>query len=166
MIDVRQIREHEWERLRDIRLQALADTPTAFSTTLAEAESYPDSVWHERAVAGSAGIDQVTVIAVAGDRTVGMTVALGRPHGGTEVVPIVSVYVSPSVRRNGVGKRLLDVAEQWVRDRGASRTSLWVEEKNEPARGFYESTGYLPTGDRQQMATSPRTWEVRLEKSL
>ena len=166
MIEVRQIRGAEWERLRSIRLEALADTPSAFSTTLADAEAFPDSLWQERATAGAAGRDQITVIAMSGERTVGMTVALGRPGSDFAVLPIVSVFVAPSERRQGVAVRLLEIAEEWARNHGASRTSLWVEEENVPARCFYESIGYVATLDRQQMAASPGTWEVRLEKDL
>ena len=166
MIDVRQIRSHEWERLRDIRLEALVDTPTAFATTFAEAEAFPDSLWQERTGAGAAGHDQITVLAVSGDRTVGMTVALGRPGNDRRVVPIVSVYVTPRERRKGVAQRLLNTAEEWARNHGASRTSLWVEEENVPARCFYESIGYIRTLDRQRMPASPGTWEIRLEKYL
>ena len=166
MIEVRQIRDHEWERLRSIRLEALVDTPSAFATTFAEAEVYSDSLWQERAIAGAAGRDQITVLAVSGERTVGLTVALGRPGPDLAVVPIVSVFVSPSERRQGVAVRLLDVAEEWARNHGASRTSLWVEEQNAPARSAYASTGYIGTLDRQQMPASPGTWEIRMEKYL
>jgi GNAT superfamily N-acetyltransferase len=166
MIKVRQIRSDEWERLRDIRLEALTDTPSAYSTTLVEAEAYPNSLWWERAIAGAAGVDQITVLAVSGERTVGMTIALGRPDNDRRIVPIVSVYVTPSERRKGVAERLLSVAEEWVRDHGGSRTSLWVEESNLPARGFYESIGYVATLDRQRMTSPPPGWEIRLEKYL
>jgi GNAT superfamily N-acetyltransferase len=166
MIKVRQIRSDEWERLRTIRLEALADSPSAFATTLAEAEVFPNSLWQERATAGAAGRDQITAIAVSGERTVGMTIALGRPSSDHRVVPIVSVYVTPSVRRKGVAKRLLSVAEEWVRGQGGSRASLWVEEENGPARSFYESIGYVATFDRQRMTSPPPAWEIRLEKDL
>jgi GNAT superfamily N-acetyltransferase len=166
MIEVRQVRSDEWERLRDIRLEALADTPSAFATTLAEAKAFPDSLWQERAIAGAGGHDQVTVLAVSGERTVGMTIALGRPDSDHRVVPIVSVYVTPSERRKGVAERLLSTAEEWVRDQGGSRTSLWVEEANVPARRFYESIGYITTLDRQRMTSPPAAWEIRLEKVL
>ena len=166
MIKVRQIRSGEWERLRDIRLEALADSPSAFATTLAEAEAYPDSLWQERAVAGAEGHDQITVLAVSGETAIGMTVALGRPHRVLDVVPIVSVFVSPSHRRQGIAVRLLNLAEDWARDQGGTRTSLWVEELNDAARGFYRSIGYVATRDRQAMPSEPAMCEIRLEKAL
>jgi GNAT superfamily N-acetyltransferase len=97
---------------------------------------------------------------------IGMTIALGHPEGDRRVVPIVSVYVTPSERRQGVAERLLSMAEEWVRDLGGSRTSLWVEEQNVSALAFYVSVGYIATLDRHQMTSSPETWEMRLEKAL
>ena len=123
-------------------------------------------MWQGRATAGAAGDDQITVLAVSGERTVGMTVALGRPDSDRRVVPIVSVYVTPSERRKGVAGRLLRIAEEWVGDQGGLRTSLWVEEQNAPALRFYESIGYVATLDRQLIPSLPDVWEIRLEKVL
>lgn len=166
MIEVRQIRSDEWRRLKAIRLEALADTPSAFATPLTEAKAYPDTVWQERAQLGADGEDQITVVAVAGDRTLGMTVALGHPRSDRRIVPIVSVYVTPSARRKGIAVRLLGLAEEWIREQGGLSASLWVEEHNHPARSFYGSTGYVATLDRQAMPSSPGAWEIRLEKAL
>jgi GNAT superfamily N-acetyltransferase len=165
MIEVRCIRSGEWERLRDIRLQALRDTPSAFATTFAEAAAYPASVWQERAASGAVGDDQITLVALQGEETVGMTAALCRPGIDRDVVPIISVFVSALARRQGVGGRLIHLAEEWARTRGRSRTSLWVEELNTPARGFYRAIGYVATRDRQPMPLSG-AWEIRLEKGL
>jgi GNAT superfamily N-acetyltransferase len=166
MIDVRQIRSGEWERLRNIRLEALADSPLSFATRLSEAEAYPESLWKERALVGAAGDEQATVLAVSGERTVGMTIALGRRGIPEGIVPIVSVFVSPTARRRGVAGRLLCAAEQWAVDHGGSSTSLWVEEGNAPARRLYESAGYVATTDREPMRSRQRAWEIRMEKAL
>ena len=165
-IDVRSIEAHEWERLREIRLEALADTPTAFITTLDEARAFPDSVWIDRASAGASGEDQRTVLAIDGADTVGMSVGLFRPHARSGVVPIVSVYVSPRARRDGTGTRLMQDLEAWARTKGASMTSLWVVDTNEVARRFYERLGYVATLDRQKITVPPVRWETRLVKDL
>ena len=60
---IRQIRPDEGLRLRALRLLALADVPTAFESTLAREEAFPEHVWHERAAGGAAGGDHVTFIA-------------------------------------------------------------------------------------------------------
>jgi hypothetical protein len=52
---VRRIEPEEWRRLRDLRLQALADTPEAFGSTLARERDYADDVWREWAPRAAAG---------------------------------------------------------------------------------------------------------------
>lgn len=165
-MEVRRIRSDEWGPLRAIRLEALADTPTAYITTLADAENFPDDLWRERAEKGAAGVDQATYLAFDGLAPVGMAVGLLRPDIRPHVVPIVSVYVSPSVRRSGVGDALMAGVEEWARTVGASSTSLWVVDGNDAARRFYESLGYRMTLDRQKIAQPPIRWETRLVKDL
>jgi len=163
---VRPIEAHEWERLRAIRCEALADTPTAYITTLDEARAFPDAVWIDRARAGSSGEDQATWIAVDGDDTVGMAVGLLRPDVRPGVAPIVSVYVSPRARRTGTGRRLMEGVEGWARSKGVGLTSLWVVDGNDAARRFYEQLGYAATLDRQKISVPPVRWETRLVKDL
>jgi len=50
--EVRQIRANEGLKLRAVRLRALADAPTAFGSTLAQEEKFPERVWHARAERG------------------------------------------------------------------------------------------------------------------
>jgi len=163
---VRRIAPDEWRRLRAIRLEALADTPTAYITTLAEAQAFSDSVWIERAAAGSTGADQATMIAVDGVDTVGMAVGLLRPDARPGVVPIVSVYVSPQARRAGTGKRLMDGVEDWARSVSATMTSLWVVDGNDVAWSFYGELGYVATLDRHKIPVPPIRWETRVVKIL
>ena len=46
---IRQVLRDDWERLRDVRLRALAHDPEAFLETHAEASQFPDERWQERA---------------------------------------------------------------------------------------------------------------------
>jgi GNAT superfamily N-acetyltransferase len=56
--------------------------------------------------------------------------------------------------------------EAWARTRGASETSLWVVEGNDPALAMYQALGYQITLDRQKITVPPVRWEVRLRKRL
>ncbi len=151
--------------LKAIRLEALADSPTAFITTFDEANGYPDAVWLERSSEPPDG-GQATFLAVRRDRCRGMAIGLDRSSAGRAVVAIVSVYVAPGVRRSGVGNALMDAVEAWARVRGAAATSLWVVDGNDGARGFYEARGYRETLDRQKISVPPVRWETRLELRL
>lgn len=164
--DVRRIRSDEWAILREIRMEALADTPGAFSTTLEEAQAFPDTLWQDRASKGSVGGSQATMLAFKDGAAVGMAVGLLRPHISRHVAPIVSVYVSSTVRRRGIGERLMDAVEAWAHRNGAITTSLWVAEGNVAARVFYEGRGYELTKDRQQSAETNAWCEIRMIKNV
>jgi ribosomal protein S18 acetylase RimI-like enzyme len=65
-----------------------------------------------------------------------------------------SVMVLSPFRRNGVGIRLVGVARQWARDKGATEMRLGVWEFNEAARAFYEALGFK-TLKRRMVAELP-----------
>jgi len=60
--------------------------------------------------------------------------------------------VAPDRRREGLGRRLMDAAEAWLRDRGAPKLQLMVRASNEEALGFYEALGL----ERQEVVTLGR----------
>lgn len=165
-IEVRRIRRDEWNRLKDIRLAALAQAPLAFITTLDEASAFPDSLWMERAASGSESTTQATFLAIAEPRAVGLAIGIDRNEVAAGVVAVVSVFVSSDVRRRGVAQRLMVGVEEWARSIGRTTLSLWVVEGNEPAARLYEGMGYRATLDRQRIAVPPMRWEQRMVKDL
>jgi ribosomal protein S18 acetylase RimI-like enzyme len=56
---------------------------------------------------------------------------------------IAYMAVEPSVRRCGIGSRLLAAAEDWARGRGLPYMGLMVTEDNAAARALYERAGFL-----------------------
>ena len=60
--------------------------------------------------------------------------------------------VAPERRREGLGRRLMDAAEAWLRDRGAPKLQLMVRTSNAEALGFYEALGL----ERQEVVTLGR----------
>ncbi|OAG28388.1 GNAT family N-acetyltransferase [Thermodesulfatator autotrophicus] len=80
-----------------------------------------------------------------------------RFHG--KVVPeIHELVVDPVYQGQGLGKLLMQKALEFLKKRGFKRVALWVGEKNEDARRFYEKLGFKVT-DRQG------AW-LRMEKEL
>jgi [ribosomal protein S18]-alanine N-acetyltransferase len=59
---------------------------------------------------------------------------------------VVTIDVAPEFRRAGVGKQLLEQAEQQVRAAGVSRVGLHVAVDNAGAIRFYERQGYACVG--------------------
>ena len=61
------------------------------------------------------------------------------------VVTIDQICVRSSVRRKGVGRRLIDAVRAWARDLGVDRVELDVWDFNGDAQAFFESQGFQTT---------------------
>lgn len=140
-IEIRRIAANEWRVLRELRLAALADAPEAFGQPRAEAAAQPDSEWISTARAASSGDRRTWLIAWDGAAPVGLVQARRRPPDDCLVF---SMWVSPAVRRAGVGRMLLDAVDRWAASWGARSVVLWVAGGNDAAARFYERIGFVP----------------------
>jgi len=59
---------------------------------------------------------------------------------------VVNIAVDGSVRRSGVGNRLMDEVEDRFKQRNATRATLEIRESNVGARQFYKNRGYQEIG--------------------
>ncbi len=50
--------------------------------------------------------------------------------------------VDPNAQRNGLGRKLMQAAEDWISARNIPKSQLMVRTDNEAALGFYEALGY------------------------
>ena len=162
---VRRIRPDEGLLLRALRLRALADAPTAFGSTLAREEAFPERVWHERAAGGASGIDRATFIAERDGRWVGL--ATGLADDPEEAGPVlVGMFVDPAERRRHVGVLLVEAVTGWARTRDAAHLFLWVTSTNTPAIGLYQRCGFRPTGEVRPVGHTPSLTELRMIRDL
>jgi GNAT superfamily N-acetyltransferase len=128
------------ERLRAIRLRALADAPDAFGTTLMEASARPLEGWEQMLrelptfVASANGCDVGLVRSTVHDRF-------------TDAGCLISMWVAPEARRGGVGSSLVDNVVGWARGQGLGRLILDVVETNAPAIALYSRKGFVPSGE-------------------
>jgi ribosomal protein S18 acetylase RimI-like enzyme len=59
---------------------------------------------------------------------------------------VAAIYVHPEKWRKGIGGALLSASLDQLRNRGYDQVTLWVLERNERARSFYESFGFIQDG--------------------
>ncbi|MEO5834046.1 MAG: GNAT family N-acetyltransferase [Nakamurella sp.] len=163
-IRVVRITEQDWRQLRDLRLQALADTPYAYLETFVHAVSQTEDDWRERA-RRSEGPEQIGVAAVDRDRWVGTMRASPDPQGR---MTLQSVFVARSHRGSarGVADALLDAVESWVRSAGFGELYLDVHEDNARARSLYRRRGYTLTGHRHPYPLNPAQQELQMHRDL
>lgn len=130
----------DWQRTRDIRLRALADTPDAFSATLERESKFTDDEWRDRL----AGADAATFLASADGCDIGIVVAAAKDNGAAG---LFAMWVAPEGRGKGAGDKLIVAAVNWARERDFARIELEVGDFNEAAIRLYARHGFEPTGE-------------------
>jgi ribosomal protein S18 acetylase RimI-like enzyme len=156
----------DWRRLREIRLEMLADTPLAYVESRSAAEAYDDERWRERA----AWADEphhlgLAVVPGGTGRWIGLACCAARPDLGDRAF-VFSVYVAPAVRGRGVADQLFDRVEDWAGAEGHRDLFLFVHESNPRAIAFYRRRGYLDTGAREPYRLDPTQSELELRLRL
>lgn len=74
----------------------------------------------------------------------GQAVAFGRAVVMDGLLGIFQIATDPSLRRQGLGRKIVSSLMAWGRKQGAMRAYLQVVADNVPARGLYRSLGFKP----------------------
>src|SRR5579863_6045896 len=160
MVLVREITADDWELMRDVRLSALAEAPSAFGSTYAREVAFGEPQWrgriNERSVTFFAHVDPAVP---APDGLAGVYVEDG-------TADLVSMWVRPSARGHRVGEALVDAAARWAAGHDFGVLFLWVTESNAAARRLYERCEFTPTGEHMQLPSNPALTEIRMSRAL
>ena len=161
---VRPTSEDDWRDIRALRLEMLADTPTAFAETLDSALQHGEAEWRMRGRRGTAEHGTALVAVTEQGRWVG-TMG-GFLLAGTGPL-LVGVYVAPAFRGAdaGVTDALLARVEDWARGEGDT-LALHVHERNARARRAYEKRGFAATGTTLPYVLDPTASEIEMSKRV
>jgi len=160
-MEILRIRPAEWESFRDTRLRALADSPSAFGSSLARERDRQEAEWRTRL----GRPDGAIFAAREGSAWFGLAGSY-LDEEDPSVAWVVSMWVAPEARRRGVGRQLVESCVDWARERGATEVRLWVTRGNDPARTLYEAAGFEPTGATQPLPSDPSLEEDELSLRL
>lgn len=144
-IDVRPIQPQEWQVYRELRLQALRDSPDAFGSTYEAEVTRPTESWSARIEAAVASGSDHVLLAFNHHEASGLVwckLAVSAP----EVADIFQMWVAPSARCLGAGQALLRAALDWAASVNAQRVRLGVTATNSPAMRLYRAHGFRPIG--------------------
>jgi len=72
------------------------------------------------------------------DNIIGSVMAGHDGHRGW----VYYLAVAPTLQKSGLGRKLMDIAEAWLRDQGAWRMQLMVRSENHLTQDFYRHLGY------------------------
>ncbi|WP_423919811.1 GNAT family N-acetyltransferase [Frigoribacterium sp. 2-23] len=164
-LTIRRTTEDDWRQVRDLRLEALEDTPHAFGETVDAARTLTETEWRARGARG--GNPHGTLVAAIDDETGDWVGTMGGYLETPTTPMLVGVYVTPTHRGSmaGVTDALLDTIEEWARTEGDSLT-LHVHEANPRAIAFYTRRGYESTGVLVPYVLDPTAQEIEMRKPL
>jgi GNAT superfamily N-acetyltransferase len=140
-LTVRPLRPDEAAPLRDLRLEALADSPAAFAERIEVARAMGGEDFSAALADGTlwGAFDGADLVGMAGlDRHVGANVE----HKAT----IWGVYVRPAARGAGAAAALFVALIGHARAVGVEILELGVGDFNRRARRFYERMGFVAYG--------------------
>ena len=145
--------------VRDVRLRALADAPTAFASSLEREQAFDDDEWLHRVTT------KAWFLVRADGTTVGL--ACGIPEPDDEAGRhLVGMWVEPAFRGRGLADLLVAALMAWARRAGANYLALWVVDGNDRALASYERLGFETTGEKQPVPGHPDLTESRMRLLL
>jgi ribosomal protein S18 acetylase RimI-like enzyme len=138
--DLRRLAPDDAALYRNIRLEALADSPDAFSSTIEVEKHRPLEAFAERLA------DSYVIGAFNDGHLVGVAGFYVQPgpkhtHKGT----LWGMYVRPAYRGLGLGRMLVEAIVDHAREH-VELLQLMVVSDNLPARRLYESLGFFEYG--------------------
>jgi ribosomal protein S18 acetylase RimI-like enzyme len=168
MLHIRAMTIQDTPTFRHTRLRALQDTPLAFGSTYAKEAANTDAEWAERARKWTTQGEAVVFLAFDSEDAGSCCGIVGcfndREKAGR--AHIVSMWVAPEVRRQGLGRRLIEAVEGWARQQQFSELLLHATETNQPAIELYLRCGFVLTVESVPYPNAPNLCEFIMVKQI
>ena len=159
---IRVFAPHEWGLYRELRLRALADSPAAFGSTLAQEQVRPPAEWERRLSAGARSDLNLPLVAEVAGEPAGL--AWGRiEEDAPDEATLYQMWVALEYRRRGVGRLLLAAVIDWARTRRVRTLALGVTLDNGPAERLYRRAGFVPVGEPEALRPGSELRAQRME---
>ena len=141
-MEILSVSEKNWEELKTVRLASLRESPEAFSASYEVASGLSEAQWKSRA-SGKEGCSYY--IAKNESSLIGI---IGGSYKTGEY-ELISLWVSPSQRENGIAKMLVYKIVQHAKNLKRSHIFLEVLSSNFTACKLYEQCGFSLVSTRR-----------------
>ena len=146
MVSIRLMLPHEWHLHKEVRLQALFDSPHAFGSSY-EAEAKRSNYEWQQVIETALASGKNHVYLAENDGVVCGLVWCKLSAREAGLAEIFQMWVNPKHRGMGVGEKLLQAAIECARNHSMDRISLEVTVTNYAAAAFYQSQGFQQVGE-------------------
>jgi ribosomal protein S18 acetylase RimI-like enzyme len=149
---------------KNVRLRALQDTPSAFSSTYAKESELTDADWVKRAVQWASG-QSVGYLAIDAGSACGIASGM-IDQDDAAWAHLYSMWVAPDHRRSGIGRMLVDSVLAWARTKNVRTIQLLVTSNNDDAIKFYQHLGFTLTGYIEPYANDPALSNYEMSRPI
>ena len=164
MASIELVTQHNAMAFKDVRLRALQDAPTAFSSTYATEFQLTDAEWVTRAAQWT---DETSIAYLAVDAGSACGIAAGfLDKDDATRAHLVSMWVAPTHRRRGIGRELVDKIVDWARLKSARTLTLLVTSNNDLAIRFYQQLGFQKTEWTEPYVNDPALSNLEMILSI
>lgn len=146
---IRATEEQDWRILKEIRLAALLDSPTAFGVSYQTAITNSDEQWKQRA---SSEAQPKFWLAFKDEKAIGM---IGAGVDPKYRYNLIAMWVEPASRKLGVAARLIDTAKFDAINKGFKQMFLDVSPNNLKASRLYKKHGFVFIAEEKPLASHP-----------
>ena len=127
----------------------LREESAFFGTRWEDASREPDERWQGWTEEAARGETRTLFVAERGERWVGVVGAFLRVD--QRETQLISMWVDPNARGQGIAERLISAVAAWADTRGCESVFLFAQETNVRAQRLYERAGFRPTGARERV---------------
>lgn len=143
-ISVRALGEEQWQEYRAIRLDALAESPEAFTADHDDEAGYDEGFWRARMRRSRRILAETDGVPVG-------VVSVGDVEADKNLAELFGLWVRPDCRGTGVAWRLVQAGADQARADERTHLNYWVSTDNGRAVAFASSFGFRPTEHRRPM---------------
>jgi ribosomal protein S18 acetylase RimI-like enzyme len=158
--DIRLLTEDEWGELRNIRLDALRESPQTFLSTYEREILYDAGRWRDEFKRGN------WYIGILAGKPISLLGVVRGPGVPISECYLEYLWVSPEYRRSRIAFGMLTMVLECLRTASVGTVFVWVLDGNEAARSLYERIGFVISNHRQPLAGRPGRSEERLILTL
>ncbi len=145
----RPLSETDWQIFRDLRLEALRESPDSFVASHDEESQYDEQTWRERIR------NARWFVAERQGEPVGIA-GLEAFEQDDEASEVFGLWVVPQERGSRVAWKLVQAAAEQAAADERKRLYFWVGSDNGAAVAFASAFGFRPTSERRTVGVDDR----------
>jgi len=167
-LDIIKLPPSRWAELKELRLTSLQTDPDAWENTYTSASLYSDELWKSRLQTSWDDQGCTNFFAEVNGKIVGTVGAIWSGGKLAHVATIVSVYVLPEYRRQGISEALMSHITNYLQDKKFIKLKLFVVSSQTNAYEFYKKLGFKEVGrlEKELLSEGKYSDEIIMERFL